>query len=92
MCVGITKLKRGTDQYNAATDLIGGGVTFDTCSAGPAGTIKKLSDMPAQFNRYKKHPWASSARLDNQGDITSGKQRYYTYIKDVMSSVEGKLA
>lgn len=89
--VGITKLISGTDQYNAATDLIGAGVTFDSCSAGPAKTILKLSDLKKnQYNRYKKCSWASSARLDNQGDINSGEERYYMYIKDV--TVEGSLA
>ena len=87
MRVGITKLKSGTDQYNAATDLIGAGVTFDSCSAGSAGTILKLSDLKSQYNRYKKYSWASSARLDNQGDINSGKERYYMYIKDVIYEV-----
>lgn len=87
---GITKLKSGTDQYNAATDLIGDGVTFDSCSAGPARTILKLRDLKTQYDKYKKYSWASSARLDNQGDINSGKERYYMYIKDV--SVEGSLA
>ena len=88
MSVDITKLEQGTHQYNAATDLIGGGVDFDCCNRGHPETIKRLSDMPI-YNNYNRYPWAASARLDNQGDINCDNKRYY--INDVMQIGEGKM-
>ena len=68
---GITKLEKGTDKYDAATNLIGVGIDFDSCSAGPAETIMKLQDVPKKNPKYNvpKTNWAKSMRLDNQGDI-----------------------
>lgn len=79
MSVGITKLEQGTDKYNAATDLIGSGVDFDSCSAGGVETILELRKLRDQYSRYKKHLWAPSARLDNQGDFPCDGQRYYVH-------------
>ena len=84
MSVDITRLEQGTDQYNAATDLIGSGVDFDSCSAGRAGTILELRKLEHQYSRYKKYHWATSARLKNQGDFTRDGQRYCMCIKDVI--------
>ena len=68
---GITKLEKGTLKYNASTDLISEGVTFNKCDAGNAGTLKKLSQTSV-YGRYENKAWASSTRLDNQGDIIQG--------------------
>lgn len=74
--VGITRLQPGTVKYNAATDLIAAGVTFDECNSGNPGTILYLRDLPKQqYNRYKSYPWAKSMRLDNQGDIVKNNLR-----------------
>ena len=68
---GITKLEKGSKEYNAATNLIGVGVDFDSCSAGHAETIMKLQDVPKKNPTYvvPRKDWAKSMRLDNQGDI-----------------------
>ena len=68
---GITKLPKGSEKYNAATNLIGVGVDFDSCSAGPARTIMKLQDVPKKNPHFHlpNKDWAKSMRLDNQGDI-----------------------
>jgi hypothetical protein len=68
---GITKLEKGSVTYKAAANLIGVGVDFDSCSAGPKGTIMKLQDVPNKNPYYivPKTDWAKSMRLDNQGDI-----------------------
>ena len=66
-------MKKGSEEYDAAANLIGVGVNFDSCRAGPAGTILKLQDVPKRNPHYHvpKKDWAKSMRLDNQGDINS---------------------
>ena len=74
---GITKLPKGSEKYSAATNLIGVGIDFDSCSAGPACTIFELKDVPKRNPNYHlpNKDWVKSTRLDNQGDITSGEHK-----------------
>ena len=75
--LGITQLPKGSEKYNAATNLIGVGIDFDSCSAGPAGTILKLQDVPKRNPKYHlpNEDWVKSTRLDSQGDIISNKHK-----------------